>query len=270
MMRKCHLNTCPVGIATQDPVLRKKFTGQPEHIVNYFFFVAEEAAADHGQARFPDDQRDGRSRGQIESPEGRRPLEGARGWICRRCSRCRMSDRRLPRYCVQKQDHGLADMLDNKLDRTLQAGALNRARRSRSICRSGTSTGPSGTMLSSHDRKEVRIGRAAGRHDLDQVHRVGRPILRRISVAGHHADARKANRTTIIGKGLSGGKIIVYPAEAGALQAGRDDSDRQHVALWRDARRSLLLRDGGRTVRRAKQRRRARSSKARAITAANT
>ena len=42
MMRKCHLNTCPVGVATQDPELRKKFTGQPEHVVNYFFFIAEE------------------------------------------------------------------------------------------------------------------------------------------------------------------------------------------------------------------------------------
>src|ERR1700758_4403957 len=42
MMRKCHLNTCPVGVATQDPVLRKKFRGQPEHIINFFFFVAEE------------------------------------------------------------------------------------------------------------------------------------------------------------------------------------------------------------------------------------
>ena len=42
MMRKCHLNTCPVGVATQDPVLRAKFTGQPEHVVNFFFFVAEE------------------------------------------------------------------------------------------------------------------------------------------------------------------------------------------------------------------------------------
>lgn len=42
MMRKCHLNTCPVGIATQDPILRKKFTGQPEHVVNYFFMLAEE------------------------------------------------------------------------------------------------------------------------------------------------------------------------------------------------------------------------------------
>ena len=42
MMRKCHLNTCPVGVATQDPVLRKKFSGKPEHVVNYFFFIAEE------------------------------------------------------------------------------------------------------------------------------------------------------------------------------------------------------------------------------------
>ncbi len=42
MMRKCHLNTCPVGIATQDPVLRKKFEGKPEHVVNYFFMLAEE------------------------------------------------------------------------------------------------------------------------------------------------------------------------------------------------------------------------------------
>src|SRR5205823_13841332 len=42
MMRKCHLNTCPVGIATQDPELRARFAGQPEHVVNYFFFIAEE------------------------------------------------------------------------------------------------------------------------------------------------------------------------------------------------------------------------------------
>jgi glutamate synthase (NADPH/NADH) large chain len=56
-MRKCHLNTCPVGVATQDPVLRKKFTGQPEHVVNYFFFVAEEVReymAQLGIRRFDD------------------------------------------------------------------------------------------------------------------------------------------------------------------------------------------------------------------------
>ena len=78
MMRKCHLNTCPVGVATQDPVLRKRFTGQPEHVINYFFFVAEEvreimAALGYrsfndmiGQMQMLDVRRDGRS------------LEGAR------------------------------------------------------------------------------------------------------------------------------------------------------------------------------------------------
>ena len=50
MMRKCHLNTCPVGVATQDPVLRARFTGTPEHVVNYMFFVAEELRGDHGRA----------------------------------------------------------------------------------------------------------------------------------------------------------------------------------------------------------------------------
>ena len=54
MMRKCHLNTCPVGIATQDPELRKKFTGQPEHVVNYFFFVAEEVREIDGRNGLPD------------------------------------------------------------------------------------------------------------------------------------------------------------------------------------------------------------------------
>jgi glutamate synthase (NADPH) large chain len=57
MMRKCHLNTCPVGVATQDPELRKKFTGQPEHVVNFFFFVAEEIRelmASMGIAKFDD------------------------------------------------------------------------------------------------------------------------------------------------------------------------------------------------------------------------
>src|SRR5205814_1266813 len=57
MMRACHLNTCPVGIATQDPVLRARFAGQPEHVVNFFFFVAEEVRgimARLGVRRFAD------------------------------------------------------------------------------------------------------------------------------------------------------------------------------------------------------------------------
>ena len=51
MMRKCHLNTCPVGIATQDPVLRKRFIGQPEHVINYLLLCRRGSARDHGRAR---------------------------------------------------------------------------------------------------------------------------------------------------------------------------------------------------------------------------
>ena len=51
MMRACHLNTCPVGVATQDPELRKRFAGTPEHVINYFHFVAEEVRADPREPR---------------------------------------------------------------------------------------------------------------------------------------------------------------------------------------------------------------------------
>ncbi len=70
MMRKCHLNTCPVGIATQDPALRAKFTGQPEHVINFFFFIAEQVRADHGAAGLPHDGRNDRPRGHARDAHG--------------------------------------------------------------------------------------------------------------------------------------------------------------------------------------------------------
>jgi hypothetical protein len=76
MMRKCHLNTCPVGVATQDPVLRKKFSGKPEHVVNYFFFVAEEVRqimAQLGIRKF--DDLIGRA-DLLDMKQGHRALEG--------------------------------------------------------------------------------------------------------------------------------------------------------------------------------------------------
>ena len=95
MMRKCHLNTCPVGIATQDPVLRKKFTGQPEHVINFFFFVAEEVRelmAKLGFRTFSEmigqvDRLDMRQRGRALEGERRRsqphPVSGAGARGCR-------------------------------------------------------------------------------------------------------------------------------------------------------------------------------------------
>ena len=79
MMRVCHLNTCPAGVATQDPRLRAKFAGKPEHVVNFMRFVAEEARRDHGPARLPHGRGDGRPRRPARAAEGRRPLEGPKG-----------------------------------------------------------------------------------------------------------------------------------------------------------------------------------------------
>ena len=79
MMRKCHLNTCPVGVATQDPVLRKRFTGQPEHVINYFFFVAEELREIMARLGFRTlNEMIGRV-DRLDMRRARRSLEGAGG-----------------------------------------------------------------------------------------------------------------------------------------------------------------------------------------------
>ncbi len=78
MMRKCHLNTCPVGIATQDPELRKKFHGKPEDVINFFFFIAEQVRGYMAQMGFRKLRRDGGPGRHARPPQGRRPLEGQR------------------------------------------------------------------------------------------------------------------------------------------------------------------------------------------------
>jgi glutamate synthase domain-containing protein 2/glutamate synthase domain-containing protein 1/glutamate synthase domain-containing protein 3 len=114
MMRKCHLNTCPVGVATQDPVLRARFAGRPEHVVNYFFFVAEEARqimAQLGVRRF--DELVGRSELLDTRP-------GISHWKARGLDFSRVFHRPavpadVARLHVESQDHGLEHALDRKL-----------------------------------------------------------------------------------------------------------------------------------------------------------
>ena len=76
MMRKCHLNTCPVGVATQDPELRKKFQGQPEHVINFLFYVAEDLRRIMAELGFRKAGRDDRPRGLPGAAHGRGALEG--------------------------------------------------------------------------------------------------------------------------------------------------------------------------------------------------
>ena len=114
MMRKCHLNTCPVGVATQDPVLRAKFSGRPEHVVNFFFFIAEEARQIMAQLGIR----------KFEDLIGRSDLldtkKGISHWKAKGLDFGRVFHRPnvpadVPRIHVESQDHGLSRALDVKL-----------------------------------------------------------------------------------------------------------------------------------------------------------
>jgi glutamate synthase (NADPH/NADH) large chain/glutamate synthase (ferredoxin) len=114
MMRKCHLNTCPVGVATQDPALRKKFAGKPEHVVNYFFFIAEEVRQIMAQLGIR----------KVDDMIGRTDLldmkKGIEHWKARGLDFSRLLAQPLvpadvPRYQVATQDHGLEKSLDRIL-----------------------------------------------------------------------------------------------------------------------------------------------------------
>ncbi|HTN93967.1 MAG TPA: glutamate synthase large subunit [Gallionella sp.] len=114
MMRKCHLNTCPVGVATQDPELRRKFTGQPEHVVNYFFFVAEEVRelmAQIGIRKFDD------LIGRSDLLDVRHSIAHwkAQGLDFSRVFHQPKVAASVARYHSQTQDHALEKSLDNKL-----------------------------------------------------------------------------------------------------------------------------------------------------------
>ena len=114
MMRKCHLNTCPVGVATQDPVLRQKFAGKPEHVVNYFFYVAEEARqimAQLGIRRFDE------LIGRADLLDTRKGIEHwkARGLDFSRMFHLPAVAAEVPRLHVENQDHGLSRALDQTL-----------------------------------------------------------------------------------------------------------------------------------------------------------
>ena len=85
MLRKCHLNTCSVGIATQDPELRRMFRGKPEDVINYLFFVAEHMREIMAQLGIPHGERNGRPRGQAGRSEGRSNTGRRAGWTFRRC-----------------------------------------------------------------------------------------------------------------------------------------------------------------------------------------
>ena len=188
MMRKCHLNTCPVGVATQDPVLRKRFTGQPEHVINYFFFVAEELREIMARLGFRTAQRDDRPGRPARHAPRRRSLEGGRRRPLASCCTRRRPSAGVAIWNSERQDHGLDKALDHQLIEAAQpalekrrAGADRAADRQRQPHRRRHAVG--------RGRQALRPCRPARGHDLGAPDRHGGPELRRLPGARRVARA---------------------------------------------------------------------------------
>ncbi len=208
MMRKCHLNTCPVGVATQDPILRAKFKGRPEHVINYFFFVAEEVReimAALGIAKFDD------LVGNTDVLDKDRAIEH---WKARGLDFARLFHKpNVPKSVairhVERQDH----QLEKVLDRTLIELALPALEDKHPIKADVAITNvnrSTGAMLSG--QVAMRYGHAGLAEDTIWFNLKG--------TAGQAFGAWVAKGVTLdlvgeandyVGKGLSGGKLIVRP-----------------------------------------------------------
>ncbi|MFT4991989.1 MAG: glutamate synthase (NADPH/NADH) large chain, partial [Polaromonas sp.] len=208
MMRKCHLNTCPVGVATQDPVLRKKFSGKPEHVVNYFFFVAEEARqlmAQLGIRKFDD------LIGRADLLDTQKGIEHwkADGLDFSRLFYQPNVPADVPRLHVAEQEHGLEKALDVRLIEKSKA-ALEKGEKVQFIEVARNVNRTVGAMLSG---------------ELTRRHPQGLPDdtlrIQLEGTGGQSFGAFLAKGITMYligdandytGKGLSGGRIVVRPS----------------------------------------------------------
>jgi len=210
MMRKCHLNTCPVGVATQDPVLRRKFTGKPEHVINYFFFVAEEARkimAEMGVRNLNEiigksellDKNDAISHWKSDG------LDFSK--IFHRVQEQKGDDI----YNTKSQEHEIDDILDRRLIEDAKEALENKTpvQISADIHNYDRSTGAmlSGELAKKYGHKGLTD---------DTIH------IKLNGIAGQSFGAFVAKGITFelegeandyVGKGLSGGKLIVYPPQ---------------------------------------------------------
>jgi glutamate synthase (NADPH) large chain len=208
MMRKCHLNTCSVGIATQDPALRKQFQGQPEHVINFFFFIAEQVRQHMAELGFRTvDEMVGR----VDMLDVEPAVEHwkARGLDYSAILYDPPVPSRVSRHCVHKQDHGLEQALDHKILKETQVALETRTPLELQMPVSNIHR-TIGTMLSGEIAR--RYGSAGLPDDTLRLQLSGS--------AGQSLGAFLAKGVTItlegeandyVGKGLSGGRIIVCP-----------------------------------------------------------
>ncbi len=208
MMRKCHLNTCPVGVATQDPVLRKRFTGQPEHVINYFFFVAEEVREIMAQLGYKTfDEMVGQTQmldqSTLVAHWKAKGLDFSKLFV----RQPELKGQKI--YHAENQNHHLEAVLDRRLIEQARA-ALDRGAPVKIEEEINNTDRSAGAMLSGTVAKIY--GHAGLPHDTIQVSFKG--------TSGQAFGAWLARGVTFdlegegndyVGKGLSGGRIIIKP-----------------------------------------------------------
>ena len=222
MMRVCHLNTCPVGVATQDPELRERFEGQPEHVVNYLFMVAEEARRIMARARRAQRSLELIGRTELLDAGARRSTTGRRSGIDlrpllavprqRRAGRAALLRAPRPTRCSTTRSTWTCS---SSAARAIEEG---RPRAARAPDREQEPRG--GRPALGRDRAPCTARRACPRARID-VHltRLRRPELRRLAGARRRARCWTGDANDYCGKGLSGGTIVVRPPDDAALRA---------------------------------------------------
>ncbi|MDE3252382.1 MAG: glutamate synthase subunit alpha, partial [Bacteroidota bacterium] len=210
MMRKCHLNTCPVGVATQDPELRKRFTGNPDHVVNFFHFITEELREIMAELGF---RTVNEMIGQVDALEMRDDITH---WKYHNLDLSAVlykepASEETGLYKTEEQDHGLTDILDWQLLKAAKP-ALEKKERVAARFNIKNTDRTAGTLLSNEITK---IYKAEGLPE-DTIH------FSFQGTAGQSFGAFNNKGVTLelegdandyFGKGLSGAKLIVYPSK---------------------------------------------------------
>ncbi len=220
MMRKCHLNTCPVGVATQDPELRKKFTGKPEHVVNYFFFVAEEMRQLMAKLGFRTVSEMVGQSDKIHMKEAINHWKAKGLDYSRLLAKPRAASHDVVHHTME-QDHGIDEALDNQLIAQAQPALENGEKVDINIDIFNHNR-TFGTMLSG--RVAEKYGHAGLPEDTININASG--------TAGQSLGAWLTKGVTLrlsgegndyVGKGLSGGKLIIHPPEACKIEKAEEN-----------------------------------------------
>jgi len=217
MMRKCHLNTCPVGIATQDKELRKKFNGSPDYVVNYLFMVAEEARQLMAQLGF---RTINEMIGRVDVLEMQKAIDHWKSDGIDLSSILTPIDKPHPdvgTYCTQSQDHGLDKVLDMKLlelaKPALQNGdqveielpIINTDRTVGTIL-SNELAKAHGEKLLPEDTVKIKFNGSAGQS-------LGAFLAKGVSID------LEGDANDYVGKGLSGGNLTIYPPKQSSFKS---------------------------------------------------